>query len=95
MIAGAAAFTVITTVATHVPPRLYVMVGKPAETPVTTPVAATTVADARLLLLHVPPVVASLRLMVLPGHTVVGPVIGDGGAFTVIDVEAVHPVPSV
>jgi hypothetical protein len=46
----------------------------PAATPVTTPVAAFTVALAVLLLLHVPPGVASAKVMEEPGHTEVGPV---------------------
>lgn len=51
------------------------MVTTPAATPVTVPVAAFTVALAVLLLLHVPPVVASASVMDEPGHTEVGPVI--------------------
>ena len=47
---------------------------EPAETPVTTPVELT-VAIAGLLLLQVPPTVVSISVMVLPVHTLVGPVI--------------------
>lgn len=49
------------------------MVVVPAAIPVTVPVALT-VAMAALLLVHVPPAVESLRVVVLPAHTVVAPV---------------------
>ena len=48
------------------------MVAIPAPVPVTTPVLPT-VAMAVLLLLHTPPGAPSIRLMVLPTHTLVGP----------------------
>ena len=51
------------------------MVAVPDVTPVTTPVV-TTVATAVLPLLHVPPVVASLRVVVEPIHTAAVPTIG-------------------
>ena len=60
------------------------MVGTPADTPVTTPVDEPTVAIAVLLLLQVPPVVASLIIIEEPVHTVVRPVIGEGVGLTVI-----------
>ena len=52
------------------------------------------VAIAVLLLLHVPPTVASARVVVKPGQTVVVPVIAAGNAFTVIVAVALHPVVS-
>ena len=53
----------------------------PAETPVTTPVDEPTVAIEVLLLLHVPPLVESNKVIVDPTHTEVGPEIED----TVVD----------
>ena len=51
------------------------MVAVPALMPVTTPVAGLTEATALLLLLQLPPAVASLNVVVAPLHTVVVPVI--------------------
>jgi hypothetical protein len=47
------------------------------------PVDGPTEATAVLLLAHPPPDVASVRLVVLPAHTDVVPVIDEGSAFTV------------
>jgi hypothetical protein len=55
----------------------------PAETPVTTPVPAITVATEGVALLHVPPAVALLKVVVVPEHRVVVPVIRTGFGFTV------------
>ena len=63
----------------------------PAVTPLTTPVAAFTVATDKLLLVHVPPVTASLNVVVLPAQTVALPDIAAGVLFTVIAVVAAHP----
>ena len=49
------------------------MVAVPADTPLTTPLL--TVAVAGVLLLHVPPVVASVSVVVAAVHTLVEPVI--------------------
>ena len=64
----------------------------PVDTPVTTPVPVT-VAFA-LPALHTPPVAASVKLMVEPPHTVVGPLIVPalGAGLTVMSTEAL-PVP--
>ena len=51
--------------------------------PVTTPVDAPTVATVVLLLLHVPPPVASESVVVRPEHTVLVPFITKGSGFTV------------
>ena len=58
----------------------------PPEIPVTTPVPATTVAIPVLLLLHVPPAVPSVTVIVEPTHTYcgLGTKIADGFALTVI-----------
>ena len=68
-----------------------VIVTTPADTPVTIPVAPT-VAIAPLLLLHVPPVVASLSGSVKPTVTVLPPDIGEGEGFTVTDKVPIQPV---
>ncbi len=54
----------------------------PADTPVTIPVEEPIVAVPVLLLLHVPPAVASARVTVDPVFTVAVPVIAAGEAFT-------------
>jgi len=68
------------------------MVTAPAVTPVTEPEDEPTVAIAMLLLLHVPPTVASSNVMLEPGHTWVGPVIAAGVALTVKGWLALQPV---
>jgi hypothetical protein len=55
----------------------------PAATPETMP-EVPTVATEVLLLLHVPPEVASLSELVKPGHVVADPVIAAGAGLTVI-----------
>ena len=57
------------------------MVDVPADTPVTRPVPAI-VAAVVLLLLHVPPMVASVSGVVEPTHTVAVPVIAGGPEVT-------------
>ena len=59
------------------------MVTVPPLTPLTIPVTDPTVAIAVLLLLQVPPVVVSLKVVVAPGHVLGTPVIGPGDGFTV------------
>lgn len=49
------------------------MVTVPPVTPLTTPVDATTVATAVLLLSHVPPVAELVNVIVVPVQTTVGP----------------------
>src|ERR1035437_9147041 len=69
--------TVTTLVAVHPVPTVYAIVDVPAATPVTTPVPET-VAFAVLLLLHTPPAVASLKVVVEPLQTLVAPAIAAG-----------------
>jgi hypothetical protein len=68
----------------------------PVIIPETIPEAAPIVATAGLLLLHVPGAVASVRVIVVPGHNAVGPIIGAGSGLTVIValpvIVAVQPV---
>lgn len=59
------------------------MVAVPADMPVTTPVAESIVAFEGLLLIHVPPGVAWLSVVVAPTHTLRVPVIAAVAAFTV------------
>ena len=61
------------------------MIDVPGLTPVTTPEADPTVAIVVVPLVHVPPLVALLKVVVLPTHIVMTPVIGvgDGNIFTV------------
>jgi len=70
------------------------MMAVPAENPVTMP-EVPILAIAGLLLLHAPPVVASLNEVVNPGHVAAKPVIVAGGGFTNTAVEILQPVPSV
>ncbi len=56
----------------------------PAATPLTTP-AAEIVAIAGAPLIHVPPGVALLSVVVLPSHTLAVPVIGGKAALATID----------
>ena len=60
------------------------MTAVPAVTPVTTPVAEPTVATDGVVLLHEPPLVASLNVEVEPGQTVIVPEIADGNGFMLI-----------
>jgi len=63
--------------------------------PVTVPVAPAIAAIAGGLLLHVPPPVISVSVMLLPVHTCVGPPIRAGKRSTVTVVLLAQPVPSV
>jgi hypothetical protein len=69
-----------------------VIFATPVDTPVTTPVAEPAVAIAELPLLQVPPATISLSTVVDPRHTVVIPLITDGGVLTVTFLLAEHPV---
>ena len=66
----------------------------PEVIPVTTPLAELIVAFV-LLIDHVPPVVASPKVVEEPTQTEVVPVIADGKALMVITVFVVQPVPKV
>jgi len=59
------------------------MVGLPAATPVAIPVEEPIVANELLLLVHVPPGVVELNIVVRPVQTVSVPVIFAGFALTV------------
>jgi 1,4-dihydroxy-2-naphthoate octaprenyltransferase len=76
-------FTVTIAMAEHPAADVYDIMAVPAATPVTTPVAAPTVAILVAPLLHVPPVVRSLSVVLAPAQTTRVPVIADGAALTV------------
>ena len=71
------------------------IVDVPTVSPITTPVLPM-VATAVLLLLQMPPVVASVKFVVDPAHTVVLPeiLLISVAAFTVITKMARHPEPA-
>jgi hypothetical protein len=88
---GATGFTVTVVVAIQPADVVYTIAVVPADTPDTMPDDNPTVATPGVPELHVPPVGTSLRVVVLPWHTVVFPVIADGSVLTVTVVEALHP----
>jgi hypothetical protein len=97
--AAGTGFTVTTVVVKQPVPNVYVIVVVPPgfAPPVTVVVGVetavgVTVATVVTLLLHVPPGVASLKIVVRPEHMVVLPVIGRGTEFTVMVTVAVQPV---
>ena len=76
------------------PAAKYVIIDVPRATPVTVP-EASIVATPVLLLVQVPPDVASLRVVVPPVHVTTEPAIGSGSGFTTMLIapeEAVEPV---
>ena len=64
------------------------MAAVPAATPVTSPEASTVAIEA-LPVNQAPPVVASDKVVMLPVHTVVAPVMAAGAAGTVVTVMPV------
>ena len=71
------------------------MVGVPSDTPVTMPEALPAVAIAGLLLLHVPPGVASVKVIEEPTHTLPGPTIANGERLTVTIAVLIQPAAEV
>ena len=65
----------------------------PNTVAVVSPLAATVALDVDVLN-HVPPIVVSLSVMLIPWHTVFGPAIGATG-FTITVDTALQPVPRV
>jgi hypothetical protein len=63
----------------------------PAATPHAVPAELPMVATDVLLLLHVPPAVASLRVVQVPAHMVVVPMIAAGNGLTVATIVVVQP----
>jgi hypothetical protein len=68
------------------------MVAVPADIPVTMPVAMPAAATDTLLLLHAPPEVALVKMVVEPVHTVSIPAIAAGSGLTVISRILKQPV---
>ena len=68
------------------------IVTAPEVTPFTVPVEEPMAAIAVLLLLHTPPEVASVNVVVKPTHTFVVPPIAAGFGLTVKLVTAIQPV---
>ena len=75
--------TVTVVVIKHPPGMIYEIIDVPLNMPVTTPVLLPIVAMVVLLLVQVPPGVASLSDIVAPMHTVIVPAIGSGNGSTV------------
>jgi len=67
----------------------------PAVTPVTTPLLVPMVATVVLLLLHEPPAVASLSVVVRPEQTLAVPVMEAGNGLTVTTTDVIQPVDKV
>jgi hypothetical protein len=70
---------------------VYDMLVVPKEIPVTMPVPEPTVALAGSLLVQLPPAEVFARVTVVPGHTVVLPVIAEGAGRTVNTSEPMQP----
>jgi hypothetical protein len=95
--AGGGAFTAITTLTAQPLLIVYTAVAVPpvVPMPVSTPVTGSIVAIAAGVTLHVPPLTASVSVIVLPErrHTDDGPPIAGGTGFTVTTATAGQPVP--
>ena len=83
LIAVGNGFTVTMAVCIQPVASVYVIVAVPPDPPVTMPVEPTV---ALPVLLHVPPLVASVSAVVSPTHTFIVPVIAAGSGFTVTGV---------
>lgn len=83
--------TVTIFIAVQPDPREYVIVTVPAAMPEIIPDVIPAVAIVVLLLVHDPPMVASLRVVFRPTQTLVTPVIGDGAELIVIAVPDLQP----
>jgi hypothetical protein len=88
---GAMGLTVMVLVIKQLFGAVYEMIAVPAPLPVTTPVESPMPATPGLLLAQVPPVVMSLRVMLLPLHSLAGPLMDDGSGSTVNTVVTAQP----
>jgi hypothetical protein len=84
-----APFTFTVAVAGDPQPVLYVIVAAPDDTPVTTPVAAFTLAVATLDVDQLPPVTASDNVVDALAHTVVPPVIAEGPELPTVTLDVI------
>lgn len=96
-VGGVDEFTTVTTVVTAQPATWYLICVVPNATPHTVPAvgpAATTVATPGVLLVQIPPVVGELvNTEHAPRHTLPGPAIVDGYAFTLTVRVTKQPLP--
>jgi len=93
VIGSGAGFTVTAVTDAQPVTGVYNIVAIPAVPPVTTP-APLIVATEVGVLLHTPPVVASLSVIVVPLHNDVAPMMPAAPAFTVTVAVTVQPLPS-
>ena len=75
--------------------EVYVIVSAPLARPDTMPEVEPMVASAGVLLVQVPPAVASVKVVVAPTHKVVEPAIAAGSGLTVTGVVTKQPVGNV
>lgn len=94
VIAVGTVFTVTVAVALQPAAIVYVIPAVPAVMPLTTPVVDPTLAMVVAPLVHVPPVVMLLSVVVCPAHKVILPVIAAGIALTLIVLNTAQPVPN-
>jgi hypothetical protein len=87
--------TAILMLVLHPVGNVYIIVTVPPDTPVTIPEEDPTVAIVVLLLLHTPPGGRQVKVIVLPAHRLVGPVIGPGFGLTVTVITDIQPVESI
>ena len=92
---GVTGFTVTTTVFIHPVGIMYVIVEVPPDTPVTIPVTGSTSATVGVLVLQLPPLVPSVKLVVKPTQTVALPLMPAGIGSTVTKAVATQPNGSV
>jgi hypothetical protein len=92
-IAEGRALTVNTAVFRQPPAMVYVILAVPAATPITMPVVGFIVPMLVLPLLHVPPAVASVNVVVRPTQTDIGPVIAGTVWVTVTTDVEIQPEP--
>jgi hypothetical protein len=85
-IADGVVLTVTTVVVVQPVPREYVIIDVPDIIPVTTPVPPTTVATVVVPLVQVPPVVPSVKVIVVPAQKADEAEIAPGNVFTVTTV---------
>ena len=93
IVPGDEAATVSSAVASVPQPVEYVIVAFPELLPETIPLAGPIVATELLLLLQVPPVTASLNVVVNPVHTFSDPIIVPGAGVIVITLVSAVPQP--
>ncbi len=87
------ALTVTAAVRIQLVAAVYVINAVPGDMPVTMPVNDPIAAVAAPVL-HVPPIVPLLRVVIEPAQTLARPVIAAGSGFTVTTLATTHPAPS-